>query len=428
MGVVIKVENLSKQYRLGNVGTGSLKDDFKRFRYRLMGKEDPFLKIGEENDRTKKSGSDYVWALRDINFEVQQGDVVGIIGRNGAGKSTLLKILSRTTAPTTGSVKVKGRIASLLEVGTGFHGELSGRENIYLNGAIMGLRKWEIDKKLDEIIDFAGVEKYLDTPVKRYSSGMYVRLAFAVAAHLEPDILIVDEVLAVGDAEFQKKCLGKMKEVSEGQGRTILFVSHNMDAIKALCEKGIFLQNGFLTSCGNIKNQINAYLMKEVIGLGFSYNFQNDDIKKAFISNAAISINGNMINAYSNGDQFKIEMEVESNIDIVYSLELLIKDISHNPILFSPIGLINNYNVSSLKSETKKYTLSVNLPYLASGRYFIDLMVVDSGKQFYDYVENALFFDVLSNYMKETAWNFSQVRGQGSILLKDISIIQRFDD
>jgi lipopolysaccharide transport system ATP-binding protein len=246
MGAVIKVENLSKQYRLGDVGTGSLKDDFKRFRHRLMGKEDPFLQVGDVNERTKKSNSDYVWALKDINFEIEQGDVVGIIGRNGAGKSTLLKILSRTTAPTTGSVKVKGRIASLLEVGTGFHGELSGRENIYLNGAIMGLRKWEIDKKLDEIIDFAGVEKYLDTPVKRYSSGMYVRLAFAVAAHLEPDILIVDEVLAVGDAEFQKKCLGKMKDVSKSGDRTIIFVSHHLNSVERLCGKSFLMKNGVI--------------------------------------------------------------------------------------------------------------------------------------------------------------------------------------
>lgn len=259
MGAVIKVENLSKQYRLGDVGTGSLKDDFKRFRYRLMGKEDPFLQVGELNNRTTKSNSDYVWALKDINFDIEQGDVVGIIGRNGAGKSTLLKILSRTTAPTTGSVKVKGRIASLLEVGTGFHGELSGRENIYLNGAIMGLRKWEIDKKLDEIIDFAGVEKYLDTPVKRYSSGMYVRLAFAVAAHLEPDILIVDEVLAVGDAEFQKKCMGKMKDVSGKEGRTILFVSHILESVKNLCNSGMLLENGLIKIKSKIKDVLQEY-------------------------------------------------------------------------------------------------------------------------------------------------------------------------
>ena len=227
MSTVIKVESLSKQYRLGQVGTGALSHDINRAWHRLRGKEDPYLRIGETNDRSTTGGSDYVWALKDINFEVHQGEVLGIIGRNGAGKSTLLKILSRTTAPTTGSIKVKGRIASLLEVGTGFHPELSGRDNIFLNGAILGMTRQEIKSKFDEIVDFAGVERYIDTPVKRYSSGMYVRLAFAVAAHLEPEILVVDEVLALGDAEFQKKALGKMKDVSENEGRTVLFVSHN---------------------------------------------------------------------------------------------------------------------------------------------------------------------------------------------------------
>src|SRR5688500_14883915 len=237
--IVIKVENLSKQYRLGNVGTGTISHDVNRWWHGIRGKEDPYLKIGEENNPSVKSNSEYVWALRDINFAVNHGEVLGVIGRNGAGKSTLLKILSRTTAPTTGSVKIKGRVASLLEVGTGFHPELTGRENIFLNGAILGMTKREIKTKFDEIVDFSGVERYIDTPVKRYSSGMYVRLAFAVAAHLESEILIVDEVLAVGDAEFQKKCLGKMGEVSKGQGRTVLFVSHNIQAISSICERGI---------------------------------------------------------------------------------------------------------------------------------------------------------------------------------------------
>ncbi|HEY8931459.1 MAG TPA: ABC transporter ATP-binding protein [Mucilaginibacter sp.] len=211
MGSVIKIENLSKAYQLGEIGTGTLTRDLERYWARIRGKEDPFLKIGEANDRSKKGESDIVWSLKDINFDIEEGQAVGIIGRNGAGKSTLLKVLSRVTAPTTGSIKVKGRIASLLEVGTGFHPELSGRENIYLNGAILGMRKAEIKRKFDEIVDFSGVERYIDTPVKRYSSGMYVRLAFAVAAYLESEILIVDEVLAVGDAEFQKKCLRKME-------------------------------------------------------------------------------------------------------------------------------------------------------------------------------------------------------------------------
>lgn len=259
MGIVIKAENLSKAYQLGDFGTGTISRDLERFWARVRGKDDPFLKIGEVNDRTTKSGSNVVWSLNDLNFEIGQGDAVGIIGRNGAGKSTLLKILSRVTSPTAGSVKIKGRTASLLEVGTGFHPELTGRENIYLNGAILGMRNAEIKRKFDEIVDFAGVERYIDTPVKRYSSGMYVRLAFAVAAHLESEILIVDEVLAVGDAEFQKKCLGKMGEVTKSQGRTILFVSHNMGAILNLCSKGLLIDNGKLLISANINYTIENY-------------------------------------------------------------------------------------------------------------------------------------------------------------------------
>jgi len=259
MSTVIKVENLGKQYRLGEVGTGTLSHDLNRWWARMRGKEDPFAKIGEANDRTRKGQSEYVWALQDINFEVKAGEVLGIIGRNGAGKSTLLKILSKVTKPSTGQIKTRGRIASLLEVGTGFHPEMTGRENVYLNGAIMGMTKSEITRKFDEIVDFAGVERYIDTPVKRYSSGMYVRLAFAVAAHLEPEILIVDEVLAVGDAEFQKKCLGKMKDVSVNDGRTVLFVSHNMAAVSALCNTGLLLKNGGICALGEIQNIISIY-------------------------------------------------------------------------------------------------------------------------------------------------------------------------
>ena len=242
--VAIRVENLSKQYRLGLVGTGTLSHDLNRWWHRARGKDDPYLKVSETNDQNTVGQSQYVWALRDINFEVQQGEMLGIIGSNGAGKSTLLKILSQVTAPTQGLFKARGRVASLLEVGTGFHKELTGRDNIFLNGAILGMTKAEIKAKLDEIIAFSGVERYVDTPVKRYSSGMKVRLAFAVAAHLEPEILIVDEVLAVGDAAFQKKAIGKMQEVSQGQGRTVLFVSHNMGAVTRLCSRGIVLKHG----------------------------------------------------------------------------------------------------------------------------------------------------------------------------------------
>jgi lipopolysaccharide transport system ATP-binding protein len=242
--IAIKVEQLSKLYALGQIGTGTISRDLERWYARIRGKEDPYAKIGQINDRTAKGSSDFVWSLRDINFEVKKGEVLGIIGRNGAGKSTLLKILSKITSPTTGRISIDGRIASLLEVGTGFHPEMTGRENIFMNGAILGMRKFEIQRKFDEIVDFAGVAAYIDTPVKRYSSGMYVRLAFAVAAFLEPEILIVDEVLAVGDAEFQKKCIGRMKDVSVNDGRTVLFVSHNMAAVKSLCTKGLVLKNG----------------------------------------------------------------------------------------------------------------------------------------------------------------------------------------
>jgi lipopolysaccharide transport system ATP-binding protein len=257
---IITVSDVSKQYRLGEVGTGSLQQDMNRWWHKLRGKEDPYLRVGESNDRSTKGSSDYVWALKDINFEVQPGEVLGIIGRNGAGKSTLLKILSRVTEPTTGRIIMNGRVASLLEVGTGFHPDLTGRENIYLNGAILGMTKREITAKFDEILDFAGVERYIDTPVKRYSSGMHVRLGFAVAAHLEPEILIVDEVLAVGDAEFQKKCLGKMKDVSEKEGRTVLFVSHNMGAIKTLCTRTIVISSGSIANDGNTSYAIERYL------------------------------------------------------------------------------------------------------------------------------------------------------------------------
>jgi lipopolysaccharide transport system ATP-binding protein len=268
MTKVIKVENLSKAYQLGDFGTGTISRDLERFWAKLRGKDDPFLKIGEVNDRTAKGEGDVVWSLKDINFEINQGDSVGIIGRNGAGKSTLLKILSRVTSPTNGTVKVKGRIASLLEVGTGFHPELTGRENIYLNGAILGMRKAEIKRKFDEIVDFAGVQRYIDTPVKRYSSGMYVRLAFAVAAHLESEILIVDEVLAVGDAEFQKKCLGKMGDVSKGEGRTVLFVSHNMGSIRQLCTNAMLLNNGKLVKQGSVDETLSLYLKSNIANGG----------------------------------------------------------------------------------------------------------------------------------------------------------------
>jgi len=320
MSVAIKFENISKEYRLGLVSTQTLSHDLNRWwRMNIRGKEDPYLKIGEVNDRATKGVSDYVWALKDINFEVQQGDVLGIIGKNGAGKSTLLKILSKVTTPTTGTIKARGRIASLLEVGTGFHPEMTGRENIFMNGAIMGMTKAEIKRKLDEIVDFSGVERYLDTPVKRYSSGMTVRLGFSIAAHLEPEILVVDEVLAVGDAEFQKKAIGKMQNISKGDGRTVLFVSHNMATVNDLCTTGVILKNGIVCMKDNIKDVISEYLT-ELNDLSAYNNWDNKNapgnkevkLCKAYI----IDKNKNLINTVQINQEFGIcvEYEVLSNI------------------------------------------------------------------------------------------------------------------
>lgn len=313
---VIKVENLSKAYQIGQIGTGTLSKDIDRFwQTKILRKEDPFLKIGETNDRSKKSDSNIVWSLKDISFEVNQGDAVGIIGKNGAGKSTLLKLLSRVTSPTTGQMKVKGRIASLLEVGTGFHPELSGRENIYLNGAILGMRKKEITRKLDEIIDFSGVERYVDTPVKRYSSGMYVRLAFAVAAHLESEILIVDEVLAVGDAEFQKKCLGKMGAISKGEGRTVLFVSHNMAAVQNLCNKGVVLVNGVTGFKGEVNESVNFYLNSDT-NSNESKFFKNIQIKPNGIISVEV-LGKNEFQSHSESIKIKINfLEVKGKCTV----------------------------------------------------------------------------------------------------------------
>ena len=294
--IILKAENISKQYRLGTVGTGTLKHDLNRWWHQIRGKENPYLKIGDTNDRSTKGESEYVWALQDINFEVERGEVLGIIGKNGAGKSTLLKILSKVTAPTTGSIKSRGRIASLLEVGTGFNPELTGKENIFLNGAILGMTKKEISSKLDEIIDFSGCERYIDTPVKRYSSGMTVRLAFAVAAFLEPEILVIDEVLAVGDAEFQKKAIGKMQDISREGGRTVLFVSHNMAAVKSLCTRGLVMENGKVKLIDNIEKAVSYYLSgdSDIINqrkFGDEYKTEEFKLEKISINSLGRSIN-----------------------------------------------------------------------------------------------------------------------------------------
>jgi len=305
---ILKAENISKQYRLGLVGTGTLSHDLNRFWHRIRGKEDPYLRVGTVNDRSSKVKEEYVWALHDINFEVKQGEVLGIIGKNGAGKSTLLKILSRVTSPTTGVIKTKGRIASLLEVGTGFHPELTGRENVFLNGAILGMTRAEINAKFDEIVEFSGCQMYIDTPVKRYSSGMKVRLAFAVAAHLEPDILVVDEVLAVGDAEFQKKAIGKMQDISKEGGRTVLFVSHSMAAVKNLCTRAIVLEQGKTVFEGDTEEAINFYIRNQNIRFQFNPENRKKFSNDIFIKNIRVCNSENeVIGTALSGEYIVIE-------------------------------------------------------------------------------------------------------------------------
>ena len=370
MATAIEFENISKQYRLGLVSTQTLAHDLRRFWItNILGKEDPYLKIGETNDRATKGTSDYVWALRDINFKVEQGDVVGIIGKNGAGKSTLLKLLSRVTGPTTGTIRAHGRIGSLLEVGTGFHGEMTGRENIFMNGAILGMTRSEIQAKLDEIIDFSGCERYIDTPVKRYSSGMTVRLGFAVAAFLEPEIIVLDEVLAVGDAEFQKKAIGTMKDVSQGQGRTVLFVSHNMGSVKALCTNGILLENGMMKYMGGINETVDKYI-------GDKSNSQNAYFKDIDIapgnevirirSFEIIPIEGNVVTVESGICVCVKFMNYKPNIILDFTFELRTLD---DMVIFH-IGKVISPDSDSKVGE---YTLSFFIPKytLNTGRYKI---------------------------------------------------------
>jgi len=401
--VVIKAENISKQYRLGLVGTGTVKDDMKRWWYNLRGKEDPFLKIGEANDRASKGESDYVWSLRDINFEINQGDSVGIIGRNGAGKSTLLKILSQVTQPTTGKIYTKGRIASLLEVGTGFHPEMTGRENIYLNGAILGMRKHEITRKLDEIIAFSGVERYIDTPVKRYSSGMYVRLAFAVAAHLESEILIVDEVLAVGDAEFQKKCLGKMNDLSKGEGRTVLFVSHNMAAVKSLCTKGIVLEHGKVAFCSDAESAVNYYLTNSSQLKDTSIIDRTDRLGSGVIKVIGIDLintKGEIVNQVISGDSLKIRLNLNVNLGVIAYSKLFVGIALRNQEETRVVSFFSDeMGTDFSKFEDKDY-IDLVIPQfnLRGGMYDVTFQLSLGStrtEDFIDVLEKAISIDVL---------------------------------
>lgn len=367
MSIALKVENLSKAYQLGSIGTGTISRDIERWFAKITGKEDPFLKIGETNNREIVGSSDIVWSLKDINFEVEQGEAIGIIGKNGAGKSTLLKILSKITAPTSGKITGTGRIASLLEIGTGFHPELTGRENIFLNGAILGMRKHEITRKFDEIVEFAGVSRYIETPVKRYSSGMYVRLAFAVAAHLESEILIVDEVLAVGDVEFQKKCLGKMGDISKGEGRTVLFVSHNMQSISRLCTKSLLLQNGMVNSFDNTRKILEIYnkIDEAKDEVTFDYGF----VKYLKVQQVEDKIE--LVCQYQNW----------INLDIPV-FGFVFSDIQGNK-LFGSNNIIQEPNISFIKSERGIIRAIINQPKLLDGEYLISIWLGDGHEDFF---------------------------------------------
>lgn len=390
----IQFDHVGKLYKLGLVGTGTLSHDLNRWwKTTVLRQEDPYLKIGETNDRSKKGASDYVWALKDITFDVKQGDVVGIIGKNGAGKSTLLKLLSRVTSPTTGVIRARGRIASLLEVGTGFHPELTGRENIYMNGSIMGMTRQEITRKLDEIVDFAGVERYVDTPVKRYSSGMTVRLGFAVAAFLEPEILVVDEVLAVGDAEFQKKAIGKMQDVSKGEGRTVLFVSHNMAAVRNLCNKGIVLKNGQIDFNGLTEDAIQFYLDQS--SYKSTKTLLNEVPRPRFCSREIIFTEVNFLNKNNikttprSGGYLRIKLSLKTNTTNLSNCEISI-DISNSygsPIMTLPsVMCIDKFNLK--KGIHEAYCDIEKLP-LTGGVYKLSLWCA-SNNQCADYLENII--------------------------------------
>ncbi|MDF1722310.1 MAG: ABC transporter ATP-binding protein [Minwuia sp.] len=391
----LRVEDVSKMYRLGEVGTGSLSHDLNRAWARLRGRPDPFAKVGVVNDRTAEGSGNFVWALRDINFQVNEGDIVGIVGRNGAGKSTLLKLLSRVTAPTEGRIFVNGRIASLLEVGTGFHPDLTGRENIFLNGAILGMSKQEIRARFDEIVEFSGCAKYIDTPVKRYSSGMHVRLAFAVAAHLETDILIVDEVLAVGDAEFQQRCLGKMQDLSRSSRRTVLFVSHNMAAVRQLCPNSILMDQGTVVNRGETGRIIEQYMDSGIRNSKSRVIFsEKSATSQAKMTEASVYSGNSNTHAVRSTDQ-------EINIVTKYEIRKPIRNKRLNISLFDALG--NLLFTTSDFHESKKieyrmglYESLLTIPahLLNTGKYKLTFCLDIPNELVLHLAEEALFFEI----------------------------------
>lgn len=419
--IILSVESISKQYRLGLVGTGSLVHDLNKFWHKIRGKEDPYLTIGSVNDRSAKANSDYVWALRDISFEVKKGEILGIIGKNGAGKSTLLKILSRVTSPTVGSIKTKGRIASLLEVGTGMHPELTGKENIFLNGAILGMTKAEISSKIDEIVDFSGCEMYIDTPVKRYSSGMRVRLGFAVAAFLEPDILVVDEVLAVGDAEFQKKAIGKMQDISRGGGRTVLFVSHNMASIQDLCTRVVVLKDGKLVFDGDTSEGIESYLHSDNVADG-DIKFEDKPQMRAQIESFALL-----------NDQNQVVSRLASGTTMKFQVNIKTKSELRNPILSLRITDQNNVNIVTWRSNDlvdepvpKKISNNFQIEiasselYLLNGIYSVSLGFAD-GKEVLDMQFNFTHFEIVPSKPNASYHTLTKEKSSKSLIFSPVS-------
>ena len=416
MATAIEFNHVGKQYRLGLVSTGTISHDLNRWwQTAILRREDPYLKIGSVNDRTQKADSDYVWALRDIDFKVEQGDVVGIIGKNGAGKSTLLKLLSKVTAPTVGTIRARGRIASLLEVGTGFHSEMTGRENIFMNGAILGMTKAEIASKLDEIVDFSGCERYLDTPVKRYSSGMMVRLGFAVAAHLDPEILVVDEVLAVGDAEFQKKAIGKMQDVSRGEGRTVLFVSHNMASVQSLCKTGVLLENGQVKMIDEIGPVISEYLSMNTDSIDIALSERTDR-------------KGNQLAKFTDvyavdGDQRLTQVQLGQPVTLRFKIhatkpmdKVVLMSSIYNAqgvlVIGSNTRFMYNQQINLCEGENIIECHFDNLP-LAIGYYRINVRLWDEYEQDVDWVENAFELEILEADIYGTNTFY---KGSGGIL------------
>lgn len=391
--IAIKIENLSKQYRLGTVGTGTISHDLNRWWARVRGKEDPFLKIGEQNDRSVKGGSEYVWALKDINLDVKKGEVLGIIGKNGAGKSTLLKLLSKVTGPTTGKIMAKGRIGALLEVGTGFHPELTGRENIFLNGAILGMTKAEIRSKIDEIVDFSGCARYVDTPVKRYSSGMKVRLAFAVAAFLEPEIMIVDEVLAVGDAEFQKKAIGKMQDVSQGEGRTVLFVSHNMASIQNLCSSVAIMEKGTISFQGNVADGIRKYLSSDLMSNDISLAERRDRRKGNVFRITEMYFtdeNENQLTTLLSGKSVSLKVIYSLKEDINFrSMKLVFKDLNGVVRILCNSALVREENKFHFRKGSGVILFDFPKWSLPAGQYSVDIYAW-SDVELIDQLEDAI--------------------------------------